>query len=258
MLSHRFGPRFRLTLLFLASALLAVSGCSIGHTSPNAAPSPPNPSETFAEALQLVGKGDLEALLALRPEPSGPQTIQILENLYGRYGEVERIYPVAFNQLDTVSRGVFVAAHQGGPFVWDLVIDDGQYTMVRGSTDLEPWMARVDNPSADALKAADRFLAAINAGEPDEIFPYIVCGCIAREGLHQQVEELLTRGGAEERRLLVGTQSVPGMEDTMLRLTYLSRRQNVTLGFHLLLWKTDDAWQINAVHWAPDELLGRP
>lgn len=249
-------------LLFVMAAFLTLTGslgCAATQPAPEPSPSPTaavNPYEAFREALEAVGDGDLGTLLALRSEPTNPETIQFLQTLYGRYGTVSRIYSLSYNQEGDIQRGVFLAAHRGGPFLWDFVKDGDQYTLLRGTPDLEPLLKPAPAPD-DVIAVGNHFVDQVNAGDVDAVFSAIVCNCVSLPNMQQQIAALLERGGEEKSRHFVSADAVPGTEDAMLRLHFLSERERGWLSFHALLWKVDDEWKLNGIQWASDELIPR-
>jgi hypothetical protein len=245
-------------LLFLSTA------CNRMETVPDrtlgAAASPKEASkaaQVFHAALDAIQKGDVEALTSLRAERGARlQSEQFLTELYSRYGRVTRVINLSFLQENGVSRGEFLALHENGPFVWDMILDGNEYTMLRGSTELTPFL-RVTDPPKEALTAAIQAIGDLNEGRADAVFPQIVCNCMAADDFRSQVETLNKQAGPEKRRTLVSAESIPGVDGHMVLLHFLSERQNAKLGFHLLMWKTGSAWRINSINWTQEELLPR-
>ncbi len=236
---------------------LALAACVHGRATaePETGNAEPNPYTVFAEQLENIAEGDVEGLLVRRT--GDDKTADFLRTLYKRYGDVSRIYAVTFNTVGNVQRGVFVAAHHGGPFLWDFVKDGDTWAMVRGGMDLEPLLEPA-TAADDAVAFGRTVIEQLNAGQVDAVFEKIVCNCIGREQLAREVESLRANAGDEETLTYAGAQSVPGMNEQMVRLHFLSERNgDQKLGFHMLLWKADGAWALNGVKWSTEELIPR-
>lgn len=252
---------FTLSRKLAIAAVIFVSACDRSSTVPD------RPLETqttqaptegvFRAALDAIRQGDPRLIASLNESQSGSfQTEKFLEGLYSRYGKVSRIYPLTLNQEAGISRGVFLAAHEGGPFVWDIIHDGESYTMLRGSTELTPFLKEVAPPQK-ALAAANQAIGDVNEGRAKTVFPLITCNCIDATSFEQQVEALGKQAGTELKRRLVSAESVPGAGENMALLHFLSERKEAKLGFHLMMWKTGDEWKISSINWTQEELIPR-
>jgi hypothetical protein len=241
-------------LIFLTLAMFSF-GCAGNRPAPGQAVSM-TPYEQFPEALKAIGEGDLDRIMELRVGQAAPETIDFLQHLYSRYGRVHRIHALFYREVDEIHRGTFIASHEGGPFLWDLIRQGNRYRMVRGTTDVEP-MLEPATPPAAAVEAANRFIDGLNEGDLQETYGEIVCGCLSFETFSGQTLTLLEQGGKEKSRRLVGAMAIPGLEENLSQLHFLSERDGGTLGFHFILWNVNGEWKLNAVQWSQEELLPR-
>ncbi len=248
---------------WVLATTLALAACAGGQRMPSdaqtsAGQAPASDSvnsyETFEDALTVIGRGDVPSILGLRQEPTRPETVQFLNGLYARYGRVLRIHALVANDVGDIHRGIFMAAHQGGPFFWELEKAGDRYTVVRGTTE-SPRLLEGVTPPDEAVAAARRFIDRISAGETEAAFEEIVCNCIRREDFEAQARGLREHGGAEQERRLIGAESVPGLEDRLVTLHFLSRRANGPLGFHIVMWRPETEWRVNSVQWSQDDLI---
>ena len=218
---------------------------------------PASSEGVFRSALDAIRQGDPQLIASLNESQSGSfQTEKFIEQLYARYGKVSRVYPLALNEEAGISRGVFLAAHAGGPFVWDIIFDGENYTMLRGSTELAPFL-KEGTPPPLALETATQAIGDVNEGRANEVFPLITCNCIDATSFQQQVDTLGKQAGPELKRTLVSAESVPGAEESMALLHFISERKEDKLGFHLMMWKTGGDWKISSINWTQEELIPR-
>lgn len=230
--------------------------CAQAAPKPEAQPTV-DPRTVFPEAIQAIEKGDVDALLALRDEPREGKLGTFLRELYARYGPVQRVATLAFEQEAGVSRGVFLAEHKNGPFVWDMIFDGQGYPLLKGSSDLSPYLVAA-RPPAEVMGLANASIAALNKGDAAAVFKHLVCNCLAATVFAGQVDTLRRLGGEERARTFAGGETLPGLSDQIFFVHFLSERTEVKLGFHFVFWKVNGEWEINAVNWAQDELLPPP
>lgn len=216
-----------------------------------------NPYSTFSSAVSAIADGDVEALLALRNEPRNTQMAEFLRTLYSRYGKVERLHSIGFEREGTVARGVFLAQHERGPFLWDMIADGETYTMLRGSNDFAAYLHPVP-PDPDAMSLAMTSMDRLNAGDSIPVFDNLICNCITPAQFERQVQDVKNRAGAELAREFIRAESIPGLEDQLQLLHFLSQREGLYLGYHFTMWKVGGQWRINAVNWTQEELLPQP
>ena len=242
---------------------MALGACAGRHPKPTPnttvqAPATPAPlTAPFEAALEAINGGEIDRILALRGESDDGKMGEFLRQLYVRYGDVESLVPLAVEKAGPVSRGVFLAEHQYGPFVWDIITDGVTYPLLRASNDLTPYLQPTKAPEA-AAATVNTAIDRLNEGKSQAVFPLIVCRCMTEQEFSKQVDVLARRGGSEVNRRLVRTESIPGLENRLLIMHYLSERGDVRLGFHFTLWKVKDQWRINAVNWTQEELLPPP
>lgn len=227
-----------------------------------AAPKPPappaaDPRAVFSEAIAAVEAGNVDALLALRDEPREGKLGGFLRELYQRYGPVQRVVTLAYEEEAGVSRGVFLAAHKNGPFVWDMIFDGRQYPLLKASSDLAPYLV-VAKPPPEVMGLANASIAALNKGDSAAVFARLVCNCLSATAFAGQVDTLRRLGGREQARTYAGGETLPGLADQIFLVHFLSERSEIKLGFHFTFWKVDGEWQINAVNWTQEELLPQP
>lgn len=241
----------------IALALVyAASACAQAKPRPAAAPRPARP-EAFTAALEAIRAGDLSRLLALRDETTDSRMGRFLVELYERYGKVERVAPIAYESGLDVTRGVFFAAHENGPFLWDMISDGVHYPMLTGTNELRPYLVPAA-PPPEAMGLANATIAALNRGDAAAVFPDLICNCLTAAAFEEQVATLTRAAGEERARDFIRGETIPGFEDQLFLLHFLSRREALRLGFHFTLWKRGGAWKINALHWTQEELLPPP
>lgn len=216
-----------------------------------------DPRTVFSAAIQALEQGDVDALLALRDEPREGKLGAFLRQLYERYGVVERVTTLAYEQESGVSRGVFLAEHKNGPFVWDMVFDGRGYPLLKASSDLGPYLVAAQ-PPPEVMGLANASIAALNKGDAAAVFSHLVCNCLSATAFAGQVDTLRRLGGAEKSRAFAGGETLPGLADRIFLVHFLSERSEIKLGFHFTFWKVNGEWQINAVNWTQDELLPPP
>jgi hypothetical protein len=241
------------------AALVAVS-CAHGNgerqTANRKLPAPPA-TAAFEPALAAIRSGEIDRILAMRGEASDSKMGDFLRQLYVRYGDVERIATLAIERAGPVSRGAFLAEHEFGPFVWELITDGLTFPLVHATSDLTPYLRTSEAPSGAAVLAT-QVLDGLNAGRATEVFPLLVCRCMTEAEFRRQVAVLVQNGGTETARSLVRSETITGLEDKLVVMHFLSERSAVRLGFHLTLWKVGDGWRINAINWTQEELLPAP
>lgn len=223
-------------------------------------PSPPpavDPRTVFTQAIQAVEKGDIDALLDLRGEPHEGKLGNFLRELYQRYGPVQHVSTLAFEQESGVSRGVFLAAHKNGPFVWDMIFDGQGYPLLKASSELTPYLVTA-RPPPEVMGLANASIAALNKGDAAAVFSRLVCNCLSATAFAGQVDTLRRLGGKERARTFTGGETLPGLSESIFLVHFLSERSEIKLGFHFTFWKVNGEWQINAVNWTQDELLPQP
>lgn len=210
----------------------------------------------FADALTAITAGNIQHILSLRPEGPTDEALKFLEAVYRRYGPVQQLYPLQYNAAFGIRRGVFAAAHRGGPLYWDMVKAKGRYTMIRAATELDELYVSAPPPT-EAVNAAGYFLDDINDRRWNDAYRQIVCNCVPRQDFERRLEALVAAAGPERQRFVMGGQTIPGMEDQIAIVHWLSVRQNALIAWHLTMWKVNGAWKITALTWSPDDLIPR-
>lgn len=249
--------------VLIALLICLQSACATGRSEQRtpgpaepASLSVPDAGNSFDTGLELIRQGKVEQLLALRNEPLNARAAAYLQDLYTKYGGVKSVETLSVNRFNGVARGLFVAMHERGPFLWDIVVDNGEYSMIRGSQDLVPLLVPAAPPQG-AIQEAERAAEFLRQGRADQLVQRIICRCVDPQSFARQVTDLAAAAGPESGRRFSGAQSLPGLENRLAVIHFVSERAQAKIGVHLLMWNVDGTWRINSINWGTEDLIPR-